>query len=642
MKIAKAFAMNVRFVIPALLMGMGAAGCSSVSLPSLPSLPSASWFASSAKSDATEQQLLAEGTRYFNEKKYARAIDAFTRIKTDYPFSPALIDVSLKIADAYYLNEQYPEAVNAFKEFQSMHPSNENIPFVTYRLGQAHFDQFSSTDRDQKNTEIAKGYFETVIAKYPMSPYAPEAKQKLAKAVEYLSEHDFNIAVFYFQQEKYSAARDRFEEIVRRYRGTPAAAKSLFYLGESYRREKNNVKAALAYEALIQHYPQSKFATEAKTQLAQLGQEKIDPLAMLLMRDRRPTVAPASEKTEIADAKSKDVEFVAKNDVVFEEPGAEKDIFQRVLDKINPFSDTGKKQTDDKPPESWQELLAKKKASQKEESPSWWSSINPFSSRDSNNSKPQKGDSSNDQQLVKQIDDSLQQKGVNTQSQMAALKPPAAALPEPPAPVQTMDTGKLFEEIDAGLKKSGREVKELTPPEAPETLRNPAALEALVAKKKAAAEAQNATTSGLLSSIDQTLQRQGVDPARFEPPPAPPTGKETTARNEAQRRVEIEPKVVLEKGPLFFNPGETQGLTGTTPEPVNQGKIAESAEKEPATRNLSKALVKGPTPPQAAPAAKQEEEKKPDPGQDPDNKGVFDQLKQDIDNIGKILNPFRW
>src|SRR5919197_6393835 len=111
----------------------------------------------------------------------------------------------------------------AFQEFQSMHPTNEHIPYVVYSLGLAHFDQFSATDRDQKNTEIAKGHFETVIKNYPQSPYAAQAKEKLAKANGYLADHDFNIAFFYFQQEKYAAARDRFEEIVRRYPGTPVA-----------------------------------------------------------------------------------------------------------------------------------------------------------------------------------------------------------------------------------------------------------------------------------------------------------------------------------------------------------------------------------------------------------------------------------
>ena len=73
----------------------------------------------------------------------------------------------------------------------------------------------------------------------------------------------------------------------------------MFFLGESYRKEKNAIRATLAYEALIQHYPQSKFAVEAKTQLAQVEKEKHDPMALLLMRDRRPTGGATPEVKEI-------------------------------------------------------------------------------------------------------------------------------------------------------------------------------------------------------------------------------------------------------------------------------------------------------------------------------------------------------
>src|SRR4030095_10748828 len=124
------------------------------------------------------------------------------------------------------------------------------------------------------------------------------------------------VAFFYFKQEKYPAARDRFEEIVRKYKDTPTAVKSLFYLGESYRNEKNVIRASPAYEALIEHYPQTKFASDAKTQLASLDKEKRDPLALLLMRDRRPTAAAAEAKEDPALAKLKETNLVAKTQVV--------------------------------------------------------------------------------------------------------------------------------------------------------------------------------------------------------------------------------------------------------------------------------------------------------------------------------------
>ena len=632
------------------------------------------WSSSAVKPDPTAEALFDEGTRYFNDKKYVRAIDAFTKIKTDHPFSPLLTEAELKIADAYYLNQQYPEAINAFKEYQSMHPSNENIPFVVYRLGQAHFDQFTSTDREQKNTLIAKGYFETVVTNYPKSAYAGPAKEKLAKCIGYLAEYDFNIATFYFQQGKYPAARDRFEELVRKYRGTPAAAKSLFFLGESYRKEKNNVKAGLAYEALIEHYPESKFAPEARTLLAQIEKDKQDPLAMLLMRDRRPGTAssPETNQDTATAAKLKEPDnLVAKTEVVYEEPGAEKNLFRRFADKINPFasSDDGVKKEDNKP-ESGIALLAKAKTNEKkDESPgvmaSLWNGINPFGgggNSNGNSTAKNATDKQNDTnakngQLANQIDNSLKQKGIDSQTQMAALKAPDVELANfqvtPPATAPaTMDTGKLLGDIDARLQKGGKNATELPPPpEAAEALKNPAAAQAIAAKAAAAAKPppeQSVTDSGLLSSIDQKLKSQGVEPSKFEQPPIAGGTQPGTSIPEQTKRVELAPKVAVEKGPLFLTPSEFQSQEKPTPsrEPAAVEKKLSSDEdkpQEPAVREIPRTLVKGPSQTQTASAAtKPPEQKKPAPVEDEENKGVIDYLKQDMENVGKVLNPFRW
>jgi outer membrane protein assembly factor BamD len=640
----------MRFIPLSLLAALWLNGCSSISMPSIP------WPGSAPKPDPTAEALYEEGTRYLAEKRYARGIDVLTKLKTDHPFSPQINDVELKIADAYYLNQQYPEAINAFKEFQSMHPTNENIPFIVYRLGQAHLDQFTAVDRDQKNTEIAKNYFENVIQNYPKSPYATDAREKLAKAVGYLAEHDFNVASFYLQQEKYPAARERFEEIVRKYPGTPVAARSLFFLGESYRREKNNVKASLAYEALLQHYPESKFVPEATTYLAQLEKEKQDPLAMLLMRDRRPAAPAVVEGAQQTASSAKLKDVIAKTEIVYEEPGDEKNIIRRVVDKINPFgsAEDGKKKTD-----SATSVAAKKKATEKEQSPgvvaSLWDGINPFGGQDAKDSKA-KQTGKNDQ-LVNQIDDSLKQKGIDSQTQTASLEPPPSELPkgdEAAAPPQTMDTGKLLGDIDANLQKSGKSVAdEPAPPEAAPVFRDPAVAEAVAARTKEAVAAgtkaspepqQSVMSSGLLSSIDQKLKSQGLEPSKFEAPPAPNEAMETP-KQEQPKKIELEPKVAVEKGPLFLPSTEVQvqEKPAAIEESTGAGKKPEPAETRQASagsQEFPRALVQGPA--QLQPAAKAAEQNKPLPGQEEDLKGVFEQLKGDLDNISKTLNPFRW
>ena len=585
-----------------------------------------SMWRSGPKADATAEALFDEGMRSFNEKRYVRAIDNFSKLRTDYPFSPQVTQVELKIADAYYLSQQYPEAINAFKEYQSMHPTNENIPFVLLRLGQSHFDQFTSTDRDQKNTEIAKGYFENVVNSYPKSPQAVEAKEKLAKCLEYLAEHEFNVAFFYFKQEKYPAARDRFEEIVRKYKDTPTAVKSLFYLGESYRNEKNVIRAGLAYEALIEHYPQTKFAADAKAQLASLDNEKRDPLALLLMRDRRPTTAPTPEvKEDPALAKLKDINLVAKTDVVHEEPGDEKGLIRRVADKLNPFSSSSSPKKEEKPSETVMETLAKRGQAQKE--------------------AQQKEESSKANKLVGQIDDSLKQKGIDPATHETNLKPPAPDLPNTDdlsaPPPKATDTAALLSSVDSSLKRSGKDGTELPPtPEAAEGFKNAAAAQAEIAKRPQPEEPpKDVQSSAILSSIDQKLAAKGVQPGQFD---KPPTAEEVKAaaieQSRANTKLELEPKLSVEKGPLFLSPGNVEIGDKPATLPETNPSDAPSATAEVSSR----VLVKGPVRTETNANAKETAAKRPSSSTDDESKGVFDQLRQEVESASKVLNPFRW
>ena len=615
-------------------LAVSSSGCSSISTPSLPSF---SW-SSGPKADATAEALYEEGMRSFNEKRYVRAIDHFSKLRTDYPFAPEITQVELKIADAYYLNQQYPEAINALKEYQSMHPTNENIPFVLLRLGQAHFDQFSNTERDQKNTEIAKGYFENVISTYPKSAQAAEAKEKLAKCLEYLAEHEFNVAFFYFKQEKYPAARDRFEEIVRKYKDTPTAVKSLFYLGESYRNEKNLVRAGLAYEALIEHYPETKFAADAKTQLASLDKEKRDPLALLLMRDRRPATAPTPEvKEDPALAKLKDMNLVAKTEVVHEEPGDEKSLIRRVADKLNPFSSSSSTK-EEQPNETITETLAKRGQAQKEAQKKQESTAVAASKTSASTGG---GKASN---VVAQIDDSLKQKGIDPVAQ-TTMEPPMADLPNTgdlaQSPPEATNTAALLSSVDSNLKRSGKDGTELPPPPEPaEGFKNAAAVQQVIANAAQTQEPpKDVQSSGVLSSIDQKLAARGVQPAQFEKPPTAEEAKAATVeKSRANTKLELEPKLSVEKGPLFLNPGNVEIGKETAPET----KQAETASAAAAPELPSRVLVKGPIQTQADPNPKETAIKRATTSTDDEAKGVFDQLRQDVDSVSKALNPLRW
>ncbi len=504
-----------------------------------------------------------------------------------------------------------------------MHPNNENIPYALYLSGMAHFDQFSGVDRDQKTTEIAKGFFEKVINNYPNSPHAAKSREKLAKCLEYLAEHEFDIASYYMREKKYPAARDRYEGIVRRYQTTPVAPKALYQLGESYRLEKNNVKAALAYEALTQHYPTHPLAKSAQSQLSQMAQEKRDPLALLLKNEGRAQPAALAEnKDQSGEAKQKEVNLVAKTEVVNEKPGDEKGMLSRVVDKLNPFSSASPAPANDKADPKKEQAASQAKAAAAKSS-----------------------------QLVGSIDESLKQRGIEGPSakQDFALQPPAADLSNVtettlgPTPDQTATLGS----IDSKLGKQGKSVAALPPPpEAAPALKTPLDQKALERSQAAASALPD--NSSLLSNIDSKLKRQGIDAAKAEEVIATRTENVKTEKPVATSRPKptdkvLEPRLTTEKSPLFLQPQEYQAQDKPD-EPANAGPAAAPAGNQPQT--LPELAVKGAPQPQKKKPAETKvtsKAKSPDDEADVDpDKGVLDQLKEDFGRIGKILNPFSW
>jgi hypothetical protein len=140
-----------------------------------------------------------------------------------------------------------------------------------------------------------------------------------------------------------------------------------------------------------------------------------------------------------------------------------------------------------------------------------------------------------------------------------------------------------------------------------------------------------------LSSIDQKLKARGVEPSRFE---KPPTAEELKAQKPQPKNVELEPKLALEKGPLFLSPSEAPSHDKAAPNQAAKTPdgIAEGAKEE----SPSRVLVKGPVQTQASVGAKPAEPKSSSSNQDEEPKGVLEQMRQDIENASKVLNPFRW
>jgi hypothetical protein len=103
----------------------------------------------------------------------------------------------------------------------------------------------------------------------------------------------------------------------------------------------------------------------------------------------------------------------------------------------------------------------------------------------------------------------------------------------------------------------------------------------------------------------------------------------------------LEPRITSERGSLFLGSSEVQPQQNV--ERVEKQDDVAAAEQQPGSREFPQAIVKGPAPSIGAPAApKGADQKAPQRFGEEEDRGMFDQVLKDADNLGKLLNPFRW
>jgi len=645
------------------------AGCTKTAadLPKLGSIKGAvlDIFDSPPLSDKnpTAEAMYQDGLNYFEKERYARAIFYFQKVRDEFPFSPEAETAELKIAEAFYLNKDYAEATEAYKNYLAFQPTSEHAHFIKYQLGMVHYDQFSRVDRDQKNVKEAKRYFETLIKDHPESEHVPDAEEKLAKTREYLAEREFYIGQFYLKERKYLAARSRFENVLRDYMDTPTAVKALYMLGDAYRLEKNSVKATLAYEALIERYPDSAYADQARTYLASLKTEKYDPLASLLIQDGLPTSVGTPE-TRVADTGSSGGGRLQGQDqelgLVTKEGYEHEEITNKsLISSLNPFSSDSEKKDEATGGETEGE-----KATQESEQ-GFFSSLNPFSSSsDTAASDAEEAQTPGDTTaaLVSSIDSNLEDRGVSGDTITQA---PESELPEVAQEKEAPETdpAELLSNLDKGLTREGGTVDIPATPELHEVFAAPLPPQPTQEEKLAAVEKAKSTaetsTAGLLDSLDQTLEQKGIQQPDLKLPEEKP-GETTPEIVEAAEQVELTPRLATTTETVELSPRLNSLGTEAKPLMLKEGEFAlsrpaadaaEPAVSEPSqneeenktARALPDAVIKG-VPEKPVPEVQTVSQTKPRAARADwdEEKNPIETMADQVDQAAQVLNPLSW
>jgi outer membrane protein assembly factor BamD len=190
------------------------------------------------------QKLYSEAKASMTEGGYDRAIKLFEKLEARYPYGRFAQQAQIEIAYAYYKSSEPALALAAADRFIRLHPNHPNVDYVYYLKGLVTFNEDLGllgalanqdlSERDPKGARESFDTFKELVARFPDSRYADDARLRMRYLVNSLAGHEVHVARYYHRRGAYVAAINRAQAAVANYPDAPAIEEALYLLVQSY------------------------------------------------------------------------------------------------------------------------------------------------------------------------------------------------------------------------------------------------------------------------------------------------------------------------------------------------------------------------------------------------------------------------
>jgi outer membrane protein assembly factor BamD len=191
------------------------------------------------------------------------AAKKFTDLGKQYPESDWARKAQLMTTYADYQAGDYTSAVTSSERYLKDYPNSPDAAYVQYLQANAYYMQIPDISRDQENSAKALAAFQAVVQKYPQSEYVEDSKYKITVTEDQLAGKEMSIGRFYLNRRNYTAAINRFRNVLQYYQTTRHAEEALYRLVEAYLGLGITDEAQTAAAVLGHNFPNSQWYQDA-------------------------------------------------------------------------------------------------------------------------------------------------------------------------------------------------------------------------------------------------------------------------------------------------------------------------------------------------------------------------------------------
>lgn len=223
--------------------------------------------------DVPADTIYDQGLARLQKKDFDGAGKKFGDLEKQFPRSEWARKGLLMQTYSQYTEGKYDEAVGTANRYIGLYPNSSDTAYVYYLAGMSYYNQIPDADRDQERAEKAVAVFAALVQKYPKSEYSTDAKFKIQVAKDQLAAREMKVGRFYLTENNYTAAINRFREVLARYQSTRHTEEALYRLVEGYLRLGVQHEAQTAAAVLGHNYPDSQWYKDAYSRLRADGLE---------------------------------------------------------------------------------------------------------------------------------------------------------------------------------------------------------------------------------------------------------------------------------------------------------------------------------------------------------------------------------
>ena len=218
------------------------------------------------------EQLYAEAKDDMASGAWDAAIKTLERVEGRAAGTILAQQAQVDLAYAYWRSGERAQALAAIDRFIKLNPSSPALDYALYLRGVINFNDDIGVmgslagqdlaERDSKASRDAYQAFRQLVAQFPDSAYAEDARLRMNYILNTLAEYELHVARYYFRRGAYVAAASRAQQAVVDFDGAPATEAALFIMVQSYDRLGLDDLRDDAQRVFKMNFPDSKLTVQ--------------------------------------------------------------------------------------------------------------------------------------------------------------------------------------------------------------------------------------------------------------------------------------------------------------------------------------------------------------------------------------------